>query len=120
MFKTIRTLATAATFATLAATTAFAGSVTPGATFHRVAADSEISFVETFYGGELAMVEIYGDGRSDIDLWIYDEFGNLITRSTSYGAVEYVEFVPAWTGEFEIRIENLGKPRGSDFEIWTN
>lgn len=121
MFNIIHTIASATLIGVVATTTAFAGSVTPGTSEnHNVAAGSELSYVEEFRGGELAQVEITGDGASDIDLYIYDSAGALVARSISYGHVEYVEFTPAQTDEFIIRIENFGTTNSSKFAIWTN
>lgn len=62
----------------------------------------------TFAGGQLAEVAISGDGDTDLDLYVYDEYGNLIVSSTSYGDDEYVSWYPRWTGNFTVRVENLG------------
>jgi len=121
MFNTIRTIASATLISAVAATSALAGSLTPGTTEnHHVDAGGTVSYVEEFHGGALAQVEITGDGASDIDLYIYDKAGMLVARSISYGHVEYVEFTPAATDEFEIRIENFGTSNSSNFDIWTN
>jgi hypothetical protein len=113
-------LATAAALLVAASGSALAASPAPGSLFDYVAADDSYVYTEVFYGGERAHICIEGDGRSDIDLWVYDENANLIAKSTSYGAYECVSFVPAWTGPFDIEVENHGKPRGSDFELITN
>lgn len=121
MFTSIRTLATATLIAAIGASASSAGSFTPGTSSdHFVDADAGVSYLEPFKGGELAQVEITGDGGSDIDLYVYDLEGNLIARSISYGHVEYVEFTPSETADFEIRIENFGTEKGSSFAIWTN
>ncbi|SMC14004.1 hypothetical protein ROA7745_03866 [Roseovarius aestuarii] len=84
-----------------------------------VSANGNEVYYEVFEGGYLAEIELDGDCRSDIDLWIYDDNGHLITKSTSYDCYEYVNFVPAWTGEFKIVVENHGKPNGSRYWLTT-
>ncbi len=76
-------------------------------------------YYETFRGGEPAYIDLEGDCRSDIDLWVYDEYGNLVAKSTSYGCYESVEFFPRWTGQFKIVVENHGKPNGSEYWLTT-
>lgn len=120
MFKTFRTLATATVAATLTAGIALAGSPNWGSTYHYVAPGGEIVLNEVFYGGELAVIELNGDGASDVDLYVYDENGNFIGSSTSAGPFERVTFEPIWTGDFEIRVVNYGTYRGSSFELWAN
>ncbi len=83
-----------------------------------VGPNESVSFWDVFYADEYSEVCIQGNGWSDIDLWVYDENGNLIGRSTSYGSFECVSFTPIWTGEFTVVVENEGKPSGSYFDIW--
>ncbi|MEZ5666721.1 MAG: hypothetical protein R3F55_04655 [Alphaproteobacteria bacterium] len=75
---------------------------------------------EAFYGGEQAVVTLQGHNPSDIDLWIYDEYGNLICSSTGYSSNESCSWTPRWTGDFTIRVENEGHPQGTYFTLWTN
>jgi hypothetical protein len=63
----------------------------------------------TFRGGEPAYVAVSGDGDTDLDLYVYDENGNLITYDNSYGDDCLVSFTPRWTGVFIIKIKNLGR-----------
>jgi hypothetical protein len=75
---------------------------------------------EAFYGGEQAVVTLEGHNPSDIDLWVYDEYGNLICSSTGYSSYESCTWTPSWTGDFTIRVENEGHPQGTYFTLWTN
>lgn len=61
-----------------------------------------------FRGRELAEVCIVGDGDTDLDLYVYDEGGNLICSDTGYTDRAYCSWTPRWTGPFEIEIQNLG------------
>ena len=62
----------------------------------------------TFYGGELAEVAVRGDGDTDLDLFIFDEFGNLIASDIDSGDLCLVQWYPGWTGTFRIEVRNLG------------
>jgi hypothetical protein len=73
----------------------------------------------TASAGELAEVAISGDGGTDLDLFVYDENGNLICSSTGYFDDEYCSWVPEWTGEFRIIVVNRG-PRYNTYQLWTN
>lgn len=66
--------------------------------------DFECSFTK----GYLAEVGVSGDGDTDLDLYVYDSNGNLIASDTDYSDDCYVNWVPAWTGRFIIRIVNRG------------
>ena len=61
-----------------------------------------------FWDNEIAEVAVSGDGDTDLDLYVYDENGNLITSDTDYTDDCYVRFVPRWTGTFAIKIVNRG------------
>jgi hypothetical protein len=62
----------------------------------------------TFYGGELAEVAVRGDGDTDLDLFIFDEFGNLIASDIRGGDLCLAQWYPGWTGTFRIEVRNLG------------
>lgn len=61
-----------------------------------------------FRGGETAVVEVVGDGDTDLDCWVYDEGGNLIVSDTDYTDHCVLIWTPARTGAFEIWVKNLG------------
>lgn len=62
----------------------------------------------TFRAGEIARVGVVGDGSTDLDLYVYDENGNLIASDTDATDRCLVEFTPKWTGAFRVRIVNNG------------
>jgi hypothetical protein len=78
----------------------------PKRTIDKVAAGRTDQFMIAFRGQELAQVGLKGDGDCDLDLYVYDESGNLIKSSTRSGDAEIAEWVPAWTGTFAIRVDN--------------
>lgn len=61
-----------------------------------------------FRGGETAYVVVSGDGDTDLDLYVYDENGNLITQDIDLTDQCVVAFTPRWTGYFTIKIKNRG------------
>ncbi len=61
-----------------------------------------------FKGREQAQIGVIGDGDSDIDCFVYDENGGLIDSDTRTVPGCVLEFVPAWTGPFFVKITNVG------------
>ena len=66
------------------------------------------TYVVPFNGNERADVVISGDGSSDLDLYVYDQNGIEVCRSTSYSDDEHCIFYPLWTGSFIIKVVNVG------------
>lgn len=62
----------------------------------------------TFTGGEIAEIAIGGDGDTDLDLLVYDEFNNYVASDTSSTDNAYVAWTPRWTGKFRVEVRNLG------------
>lgn len=74
----------------------------------RVEAYSTDVYHTRFVGGEVAVIRLQGDGDTDLDLYVYDQNGNLIARSTGYSDREEVAWRPRWTGTFRIEVRNRG------------
>lgn len=85
----------------------------------RVYGKDYVDYALKFWANELAEVIVVGDGDNDLDLYIYDQNGNLIASDTDYTDQCICRWVPAWTGAFRIRIVNRGKIY-SDYAIATN
>lgn len=66
------------------------------------------NFRVTFRGGEPARVLVSGDGDSDLDLYVYDEHGNLICKDDDQTDDMICGWTPRYTGSFTIRVKNLG------------
>lgn len=85
----------------------------------RVYGNDYTDYTVKFWANELAEVIVIGDGDNDLDLYIYDENGNLIASDTDYTDQCVCRWIPSWTGAFTIRIINRGSIY-SDFVIATN
>ena len=96
-------------FALILSAPAFAGALSgPQVASTQVLSQSTDSFSTTFRGGELATIGISGDGDTDLDLYVYDENGNLVASDLGSTDQAVVSFTPAWTGSFRIEVKNRG------------
>jgi len=84
-----------------------------------VAAYGADSYVMEFRAGEAARVALNGDGDTDLDLYIYDQSGNLVASDTDGSDLCVVEWCPRWTGPFVIRVVNRGSVY-NEYRIVTN
>lgn len=80
----------------------------PGRRVDRVAANSTDTYILAFKYGVPAEIFVSGDGDTDLDLYVYDENGNLIAHDDDYSDDCYVCWTPAWTGNFVVKIVNRG------------
>lgn len=80
----------------------------PGMANDRVEAYSTIWYEVAFHGGRTALFEVVGDGDTDLDCWVYDEYENLITSDTDYTDHCVLMWTPARTGAYYVKIHNLG------------
>ena len=80
---------------------------------------STTTYDTRFYGGERAEIEIDGDNYSDLDLFVYDENGNLVASDTDSLDFCYVAWVPKWTGNFRVQVVNVGSD-ANWYDIETN
>ena len=85
----------------------------------RVYGKCYVDYQVKFWANELAEVIVIGDGDNDLDLYIYDQNGNLIASDSDYTDQCVCRWVPSWTGSFRIRIVNRGAIY-SNFAIATN
>lgn len=76
--------------------------------FDRVLAGYTDTWRFTFRAGEIARVAVVGDGDTDLDLYVYDANGNLITKDDDPTDNCAVAFTPYWTSEFRIIVVNRG------------
>lgn len=76
--------------------------------YDRVYANTTDTYTIRFRGGEFAEIGVVGDGDTDLDLYVYDEYGNSIVYDNSYSGSCYVSFYPRWTGAFKVKVVNRG------------
>lgn len=91
----------------------------PGSASRKVWGESYITDLVTFDANALAEVGIIGDGDTDLDLYVYDENGNLIGSDADYSGNCYVSWVPRRTGTFLVKVLNRGKVY-NDYSLITN
>ncbi|HYP25962.1 MAG TPA: hypothetical protein VE262_04515 [Blastocatellia bacterium] len=75
---------------------------------YRLYGNSYNNFGVTFRGGEIARVYVNGDGSTDLDLYIYDQYGRLIVYDNDYSDSCFVKWFPIYTGTFTIQVVNRG------------
>ena len=87
----------------------FAGAVGgPRVDNTRVNARATNPYTISFRGGESARITVAGDGDTDLDLYVYDEFGNLVASDDDLTDYCVVSFTPRFTGPFTVRVVNRG------------
>lgn len=91
----------------------------PSKTVERVLAHSTDTYCIKFYAGSTAEVFVSGDGDTDLDVYVYDANGNLITKDDDYTDDCYVAFIPYYTTVFTIKIVNRGSVY-NQYTMWTN
>jgi hypothetical protein len=77
-----------------------------------IPANSNVTYRLAAYGGYVWNIIAAGDGDTDVDMEIRDEYGNLICRDIAPYSRASCRFTPAWDGSFSVRIINLGP-------VWT-
>jgi hypothetical protein len=70
-------------------------------------------------GGERTDIALIGNAASDLDIYVFDGYGNLIVGDEGYTDVSSLWVIPAATGPFSIVIKNCG-PRANRYELYTN
>ena len=76
-------------------------------------------YTMSFKANEPVMVAITGDGVSDLDLFVEDEAGNRVCASTGAGDDEICRWTPRWSGNFRVRVRNLGAVY-NEYRLWSN
>ena len=80
----------------------------PRQLYGQVASSTRREHVVEFRGGEPAVVYVSGDGDSDLDLFVYDESGQLVASATGPRDECVVRWQPDRQGRFRIEVRNLG------------
>lgn len=77
------------------------------------------TFLWKFEGGADAIVNIKGDGSTDLDFYVFDSNDNLVTKDDDTTDYCVLTWTPKWTGYFKIQIKNLGNEENR-YSIRTN
>lgn len=77
-------------------------------TTERVSAYSTDEYVVFFKAGMEVCVLVEGDGDTDLDLYVYDENGNLVDKDIDELDTCVCSWTPKWSGKFTIKVKNLG------------
>jgi len=77
-------------------------------TTEKVAAGGTDTYKIKFRGGERACVIVSGDGDTDLDLYIYDSYGNLVCSDVDLTDDCVCIWTPRYTETFTIKIKNYG------------
>lgn len=80
----------------------------PGTGNDRIEAYETVWYEVAYHGGRPALFEVIGDGDTDLDCWVYDEYENLITSDTDYTDHCILRWTPPSTGAYYIKVYNLG------------
>lgn len=91
----------------------------PGRTVSSVNGSSSDTYQIRFIANQYAEILVSGDGDTDLDLYVYDSNGNLIVKDDDYTDDCFVRWVPAWTGNFIVKIINRG-PIYNNYALVTN
>lgn len=109
MFKGINLGALAVVAVLCGSSLAVAGPVSGAAeTTETVSAHASNSYTVELNGGKVTQINFIGDGDTDLDLFVYDEYGNLVASSDDVRDFGRVRFTPAFRGKFRIEVKNLG------------
>lgn len=103
---------------TLVAPVAMAGSPNPSQTTDVIGGYRTHTYTKVFFGGELAMVGVIGDGDSDLDLYIENEDG-LVAKDDDLTDRCVCVWRPEHTQRVTIRIVNRG-PVANCYRLRTN
>jgi len=67
-----------------------------------------VTYNVTMYGGEEARIAIVGDGATDLDIFVYDQAGNLVRQGIGPNDIELVTWFPNQTQTYRVVVRNLG------------
>jgi len=84
-----------------------------------VAASGSVFYTLPFQANQLAQVYVSGDGSTDLDVYVYDQNGNLVDFNDGYDDECLVRWVPKQTEQFTVVVKNLGRVQNR-YTITTN
>jgi len=78
-----------------------------------------VTYRVAFRANEWAEIYVSGNGASILDIFVYDENGNLVENSDVNTYDAYVSWIPKWTGSYSIVVKNWGNA-ANRFVLVTN
>ncbi|MCW5933683.1 MAG: hypothetical protein KIT45_05180 [Fimbriimonadia bacterium] len=75
---------------------------------HTIQPGETKSFVKSYRAVQIAAVAVSGDGDTDLDMFVYDEQGNLITHDTEPIDECICVWKPTDNGRYVIKVVNRG------------
>lgn len=75
---------------------------------YRVQAYETNSYTIELYGGDVTQINLIGDGDTDLDLFVYDSWGNLVAKNDDVRDFCRVRFTPNQRATYRIEVKNLG------------
>lgn len=66
------------------------------------------AYTMNFEGGRIARIALDGDNDTDLDCFLYDEYGNPIVKDDDYTDTCLLQWTPLRTGKFTLRVRNRG------------
>ncbi len=83
---------------------------------YRLAANNTQNFTWNLTQGQKVGVWVFGDGDTNLDLYVYDPYGRLLgqDRDDLFGA--WVDFTASYTGAYTIQVVNRGSVY-NDYDI---
>ena len=85
-----------------------------------VYSDGTVTYTMYIQEGHYTEVSLWGDGYSDIDVWVMSPYGDYMGyqgEGTSHYADEFFGFTAPVSGYYEVMVENTYKPYGSYFDL---
>ena len=73
-----------------------------------LAGNQRQNYVVTFMGREPALVRVAGNRQTDLNLYIYDEYDNLVASDTNPSDSGTALWTPPRTAKFRIEVRNVG------------
>jgi hypothetical protein len=80
----------------------------PRQLYGQVASATRREHTIEFRGGESAVVYVSGDGDSDLDVFVYDESGQVVASATGPRDECVARWKPERQGRFRVEVRNLG------------
>src|SRR5262249_17466757 len=69
---------------------------------------TRIEYQIALVGGQEAGIALQGDGATNLDLYVYDQFGNLVWHDTRYGDFCEAHIWVPYSQVYTVRVVNTG------------